>query len=103
VSARDPDSKPASALRVAEHYPAVAPVIEREFKRICPMLELLDFNSDGNRWSWILFSGAETEILRLGVIDSSMIAVRPKRAWWSRRRIDAATCQRSSESASRSR
>jgi hypothetical protein len=73
-------------LRVAEEYPAVAPVVARLFQRICPSVELLDFNAlraDGFRWGanlhWILFSGTETELLRLSLIEASMIPVRPKR------------------------
>jgi hypothetical protein len=72
-----------SALRVAERYPLVAPIVEREFKRICPTLELIDFNSCSTDIHWIVFSGTEAELLRLRVIDSSMIAVKPKRVFRS--------------------
>jgi hypothetical protein len=68
-----------SALRVAERYPLVAPEVEREFRRICPTLELIDFNSCSTDIHWILFSGTEADLLRSGVIGPSMIAVRPKR------------------------
>jgi hypothetical protein len=39
------DATMASALRVAEKYPAVAPVVERIFKRIFPTLQLENFNA----------------------------------------------------------
>jgi hypothetical protein len=65
-------------LMVCREYPNVGPIVEREFKRICPTLELLDFNA-AHVFHWIEFSGSEAEILRLGVVNSSMIAVRPKR------------------------
>lgn len=78
-------------LMVCRDYPDVGPIVEREFKRICPALELLDFNAT-HLFHWISFSGSEAEILRLGVVNSSMIAVRPKRlvhfpdVGWTQRR-----------------
>jgi len=80
-----PDAPAASALRVAEKYPAFAPMVERVFKRICPTLELINFDfgadrADGWRnYAWILLSGAESELLGLGIIEAAMIPVRPKR------------------------
>jgi len=73
-------------LTVAGEYPEAAPVVARVFKRICPSLELEDFNAirnDGWRhtadYHWINFSGTESELLRQGLIVASMIPVKPKR------------------------
>jgi hypothetical protein len=49
------DRPDGNALMVAKNYPAVAPLIEREFKRICPTLELLDFNAGPSRMESIIY------------------------------------------------
>jgi hypothetical protein len=41
----------------------------REFKRICPTLELVGFGKLDWHYS-IVFSGAETELLELGIVPS---------------------------------
>jgi hypothetical protein len=64
-------------VRIAEDFPAEAPYIEREFKRLFPTLELLNFNAGHHHW--VSLAGTETELLRLKILDPSMIAVRPKR------------------------
>jgi len=69
------------ALKVAEDYPAVASYIDREFKRQFPTLELLDFNAGHHHW--VSLAGTEAELLRLKIVDPSLIAVRPKRLAYS--------------------
>jgi hypothetical protein len=73
-------------LMIAERYPAAASAVERVFKRLCPTLDLLNFNaqhSDGGRctrgFHWICFSGSETELLEFGLVTAAMLPVRPKR------------------------
>lgn len=73
-------------LMVAREYPDVAPAVERIFRHEFPTLELLDFNAmragDGihiANYHWISFSGAETELLKLGLIEMWMVPIRPKR------------------------
>lgn len=69
----------ARELMIAENYPAAALAVKRIFQRICPTLDLLDFNAFGaGERHWISFSGPETELLRLGLVTAAMLPARPK-------------------------
>jgi hypothetical protein len=69
--ATDTESRAASVV-------AAMAAATREFKRICPTLELVGFGELYARY-YIIFSGAESELLELGVVTTDMIPVKPDR------------------------